>query len=175
MTDPVGASAVASATLRCWLCGVAIVYAAMSLTGVTTSSLGIEFLSVTPGEHASGVLVGTPRTIRIDEWNRGTPWLLGLVSRGDDGFASPLAFPDVALVAPTARDVPSALLHWEAVAAKAGAVLPDSLVFAAIWWFPSRSWPRCCRSGSRASALGPGSRSRRRLLFCSRLSTIGGR
>ena len=136
MTDPVGASAVASATLRCWLCGVAIVYAAMSLTGVTTSSLGIQFLSVTPGEHASGVLVGTPRTIRIDEWNRGTPWLLGLVSRGDDGFASPLAFPDVALVAPTARDVPSALLHWEAVAAKAGAVLPDSLVFAAIWWFP---------------------------------------
>ena len=41
--------------------------------------------------------------------------------------------------------------------------------------FRSRSWPRCCRSGSRASALGPGSRSRRRLLFCSRPSTIGGR
>ena len=136
MTDGRGASLAASSTLRLWLCGVAVVYAVLSIAGVTTSSLGVQYLSEAQGHNAPGVLVGTPRTIRIDEWNRGTPWLLGLMSRGNDGFASPLAFPDVALVAPTARDVPSALLHWEAVAARAAAVLPDSIVFAAIWWFP---------------------------------------
>jgi len=136
VTDGRGALLAASSTLRLWLCGVAVVYAVLSIAGVTTSSLGIQFLSETPRENAPGVLVGTPRAIRIDEWNRGTPWLLGLMSRRNDGFASPLAFPDVALVAPTARDVPSALLHWEAVAARAAAVLPVSIVFAAIWWFP---------------------------------------
>jgi hypothetical protein len=136
VTDPIGASPAPSSTLRRWLCGVAVVYIVLSLSGLTTSSLGIDYLSETRGEHAPGVLVGTPRFIRIDEWNRGTPWLLGLMARGDDGFASPLAFPDVALVAPTARDVPSALLHWEALAAKTASILPDSLVFAAIWWSP---------------------------------------
>jgi len=125
-----------SSTLRLWFCGVAAVYAALSLAAVTTSSLGVGYLSETRGENAPGVLVGTPRTIRFDEWNRATPWLLGLMSRGDDSFATPLAFPDVELVAPTARDVPSALLHWETVAAKAAVLLPDSVLFAAIWWFP---------------------------------------
>ena len=136
MSSGVGAQPATSSSLRLWLWGVAIGYVALSLAGVTTSSLGIQYLSESRGENAPGVLVGTPRSIRIDEWNRGTPWLLGLMSRGDDGFASPLAFPDVALVAPTARDVPSGLLHWEAVAAKAAAVLPETLVFAAIWWSP---------------------------------------
>jgi hypothetical protein len=122
--------------LRRWACAVAAAYAAVSLAGLTTSSLGINYLSETPDENAPGVLLGKPRIVRFDEWNRATPWLLGLMSRGNDGFASPLAFPDVALVAPTARDVPSALLHWEALAAKTAAVLPDSVVFAAIWWTP---------------------------------------
>ncbi len=136
MSSGVGAQPATSSSLRLWLWGVAIGYVALSLAGVTTSSLGIQYLSENRGENAPGVLVGTPRSIRIDEWNRGTPWLLGLMARGDEGFASPLAFPDVALVAPTARDVPSGLLHWEAVAAKGAAVLPETLVFAAIWWSP---------------------------------------
>jgi len=136
VTESVRAGVAASSALRLWLCCVATAFLALSLAGITTSSLGIPYLSVERGRDATGVVLGTPRAIRSDEYFRATPWLLGLMERGDDGFASPLAFADVALAAPTARDVPSALLHWEAVAAKAAAALPDSLVFAAIWWFP---------------------------------------
>ena len=136
MSDSIGARLASPPALRLWLCGVAAVYVLLTLTGVTTSSLAVPYLSESRGENAPGVLVGTPRIIRSDEYFRATPWLLGLMARGDDGFAPPLAFPDVALVAPTARDVPSALLHWEAVAAEAAGVLPDAPLFAAIWWFP---------------------------------------
>jgi len=123
-------------TLRLWIGCVAVVYVTLSIAGLTTSSLGTPALSERIGENAPGVLIGTPRGIRIDEWNRRTPWLLGLMARGDDGFLSPLSFPEVGLVAPTARDVPSAALHWEAVAAKVAPLLPDAMLFAAIWWFP---------------------------------------
>ena len=175
MSSGVGAQPATSSSLRLWLWGVAIGYVALSLAGVTTSSLGIQYLSETPrGERARSARRDAA-DIRIDEWNRGTPWLLGLMSRGDDGFASPLAFPDVALVAPTARDVPSGLLHWEAVAAKAAAVLPETLVFAAIWWFPVALVAALLPLWLSGSACVPRSPSLRRASSSSRRRSTGGR
>jgi hypothetical protein len=137
-TDPtLGAhAALDSSALRVWIAVVAAFYAAFSLAGLTGSSLATLRISERGVGDAPGVLMGVPREIRSDEYLRATPWELGLLARGDDGFASPLAYPDVALAAPTARDVPSALLHWEAVALTAGRWLPDEVVFAAVWWFP---------------------------------------
>ena len=123
-------------TLRIWFAVVAVAYVVVVLGGITTSSLGLPRLSETRGETAAGVITGTPRAIRSDEYLRGTPWALGLVARGSDDFASPLVYPEVALVAPTMRDLPSVLLHLEAVAFGLGGLLPDEMLYAAVWWFP---------------------------------------
>jgi hypothetical protein len=119
-----------------WFGFVALAYAIFVLGGVTTSSVGLQRLSETRGEPAAGVIAGTPRGIRADEYLRSTPWELGLLAHGSDDFATPLAHPAVALVAPTARDLPSAAMHLEAVALTLGLPLRDEIVFAAVWWLP---------------------------------------
>jgi hypothetical protein len=80
---------------------------------------------------------GQPRDIRTDEFFRSTPWSLGLMSAGGESFATPLAFPEIGLVASSARDPVSAAFHWEAVAYEwGGRWLPDEQLFAAVTWFP---------------------------------------
>jgi hypothetical protein len=122
--------------LRLWALAVAAVYVVLSVGGLTTSSLADAKLSETPGRYAPGLVAGEPRAIRADEYRRSTPWQLGLIARGSESFSTPLAHADVALVAASARGPAGVLLHPEAVALTAAGVLPDEMLFAAVWWLP---------------------------------------
>ncbi len=125
-----------SRPLRVWSVAVVAALSALSLLGITTSSLADAKLSETPGHYAPGLLTGDPRAIRADEYRRSTPWQLGLIARGSESFATPLAYPDVALVAASARGPAGVLLHPEAVLLTVGNALPASILFALVWWLP---------------------------------------
>ena len=60
MSESIGARLAASPALRLWLVGVAAVYVVLTLTGVTTSSLAVPYLSETRGENAPGVARRAP-------------------------------------------------------------------------------------------------------------------
>jgi len=122
--------------LRVWSGAVVAALSALSLLGITTSSLADTKLSETPGHYAPGLVTGDPRTVRADEYRRSTPWQLGLMARGGESFATPLAYPDVALVAASARGAAGILLHPEAVLLTSANFLPADILFALVWWLP---------------------------------------
>ena len=125
-----------SRPIRVWSVAVVATLVALSLFGITTSSLADAKLSETPGHYAPGLVTGEPRAIRADEYRRSTPWQLGLIARGSEAFATPLAYPDVSLVATSARGPAGVLLHPEAVLLTVGNVLPAEMLFAFAWWLP---------------------------------------
>ena len=122
--------------IRVWSVAVVATLVALCLFGITTSSLADAKLSETPGHYAPGLVTGEPRAIRADEYRRSTPWQLGLIARGSEAFATPLAYPDVALVATSTRGPAGVLLHPEAVLLTAGNFLPAEMLFAFVWWLP---------------------------------------
>lgn len=121
---------------RWWLLLVLVVYGVLTLGAVTTSSVGIPALRDDPEVRPPGLLVGPPRAIRSDEWVRSTPWKLGLIERGSDDFASPLAYPDVGLVATDSLGPVGTLLFFETTLTVLGGKVAAGPLFAATWWLP---------------------------------------
>ena len=63
------------AFLRRLFVGTILVLAVLSLANLTTSSIGLHVAGDQP--NSADVIFGEPRPIRSDEWNRGTPVVLG--------------------------------------------------------------------------------------------------
>lgn len=61
--------------LRRLFVGTVLVLAVLSLANLTTSSIGLHVAGDQP--NSADVIFGEPRPIRSDEWNRGTPVILG--------------------------------------------------------------------------------------------------
>ena len=66
---------------------------ALSLSGSSYSSIGIDQLRETPGEH-SGIMLGTPLSVRSDEWATSTPALLRVMATGSTDDLNPLTADD---------------------------------------------------------------------------------
>ena len=104
-------------------------YAAATLTGASTSSLGVELLREDPAAPL-GRQVGAARLIRSDEWLSQTPIELGVLARGTSTH-SPLAqSPD--LIYQTSDGGPfESVLFADSGLLRLGPWLPDEMLFAA--------------------------------------------
>ena len=113
-----------------------IVYLILTVSGATTSSMGISNLRQDPA-HPIGTQFGTPRVIRGDEWLVQTPLDLGRLASGGPATDSPLADdPDIVFQVPGSHPVQS-VVFFDANLLKLGGVLPQRMLFAAYWWFPT--------------------------------------
>jgi hypothetical protein len=116
---------------------VSTVYLVLVLAGITTSSIGVESLRDDPTESAQGLLAGSPRPIRSDDFLRSSPWSIGGLIDPDQDRYSRLAYPDVALVGNGAGGVLTRTLYTESTAfGLLGRGAPEQ-AFAAGWWFAS--------------------------------------
>jgi hypothetical protein len=111
-------------------------FIAISLLGVTNSSIGVEALSSGPST-TDGVVLGAPRTIRSDEWLRSSPWRAGTTIRSSEHFRTPLA-EDPSLATATPNDgLAEYIVFLDATAVGLlRPVLPDTMLFALYWWLP---------------------------------------
>ncbi|MCW2848815.1 MAG: hypothetical protein JWR90_2789 [Marmoricola sp.] len=104
-------------------------YLVVTLTGATTSSLGIGVLRTDPSQRP-GVTLGVARSIRSDEWFTQAPIELGVLSHGSP-VVSPLTHgPDLINQIPSGGFFET-LLFSEGNLLRLGAWLPDSMLFAA--------------------------------------------
>ncbi len=104
-------------------------YAAVVLSGATTSSLGAGPLRQDP-THPMGTLWGTPNGVRSDEWLTQTPIELNVLSLGHSS-SSPLAeAPDLIFQVASGQPVES-LFFFDSTLLRLGPWLPDAMLFAA--------------------------------------------
>lgn len=115
---------------------VAAFFGVLVLTGTTMSSLGIEQLRV-DGALDHGGMIGTPRAIRSDEYLRTSLWRIGALKDRDTSFETPLGADGELLTAMVTDGVVSRFVLAESFIADLGRVLPDSVVYALLWWAPS--------------------------------------
>jgi hypothetical protein len=109
-------------------------YLVVTLTGASTSALGISLLRADP-HHPLGTMLGVARPIRSDEFFTQTPIELGVLSHGSP-VVSPLSHgPDLIFQLPSGG-VFETLLFFEGNLLRFGAWLPDSMLFAAFRAFP---------------------------------------
>ena len=109
---------------------------ALSLTGVTASSLGLGSLRANPSVEDSSLLYGDPRYIRADEYARNTPWSMGIMADPEISFSSPLSA-DHTLISQTENEgLISQVVLFHSTILKLGPVLPDSQLFAFVYWLP---------------------------------------
>lgn len=113
-----------------------LVFATLILSGMTTSSIGISFLAEDP-EHPTAVQLGQPQWIRSDEYNVASPLWMSIMATGDVPTLSTLGAP-----AGFAHRFPSGgffetLVYFPYTLLRAGAFLPQPMVFSAVWWMPA--------------------------------------
>lgn len=112
-------------------------FVVLSLFGVTNSSIGVEMLDSAP-EAEDGVVLGSPRPIRSDEFLRTTPWRLGTTLSSPDAFQSPLTTdPSLAAATPNDGFVEYVVFLDATIVELLGPILPDTFLFAAYWWLPT--------------------------------------
>lgn len=111
-----------------------LVYLVLSLSGSSYSSIGIDQLRETPGEH-SGIMLGTPLSVRSDEWATSTPALLRVMATGSTDDLNPLTADDQFLHSLPAGAVSSVVVldRWML---QLGPWLPDEILYSAALWFP---------------------------------------
>lgn len=111
-----------------------VVYLALAVTGASYSSIGIDQLRETPGEH-SGVMLGTPLTERSDEWATSTPGLLRVMTTGSTDDLNPLTADEQFLNQLPGGPVSTVILldRW---ALQLGPWLPDHVLYSATLWLP---------------------------------------
>jgi hypothetical protein len=114
--------------------GPLLVYAVLALTGASYSSIGIDLLRETPGEH-SGIMLGTPQSVRSDEWATTTPSVLRVLATGSTDDLNPLTADDQFLNAQPSGPVTRVVLldRW---VLELGPWLPDAVLFSAALWVP---------------------------------------
>src|SRR6478752_383423 len=103
-----------------------LIYLLLSLTGTNYSSIGVDALREHPGEQ-SGIMLGTPQTVRSDEWATTSPYVLRVLATGtaDDQFLN---------AQPTG--VVTHLVLPDRWFLELGPWLPDAVLFSAALWFP---------------------------------------
>lgn len=104
-------------------------YAAATLTGASTSSLGIALLRQDPTAPL-GRQVGGPRAIRSDEWLTQAPIELGVLARGSSSH-SPLAQSPDLIYQTSDGGVFESVLFLDGTVLRLGPWLPDAVLFAA--------------------------------------------
>lgn len=108
-------------------------YAAMVLSGATTSSLGLLHVAL---HHPAARMIGQPLAIRSDEWLTETPIELATLAHGAS-MTSPLAHgPDLIYQVSSGSPIES-ILFLEGNLLRLGQWLPDAMLFAA---FRGYSW-----------------------------------
>jgi hypothetical protein len=123
-------------TVDRWLTvAVVILYVVLVLAGVTTSSIGASSLRADP-EEAHTDTIGDVQWIRSDEYNVNTPIALSVVATGSGPTLSPLSAP-AEVVQRYALGFFQSVAYPDIWLLRAGAFLPDHMVFAAYWWLPS--------------------------------------
>lgn len=111
-----------------------LTYIALSLTGITTSSLGYDVFREDPS-HPIGFMVGEAQKIRSDEWRTATPIELGVLARGTP-LPSPLSQgPDLIYQVPSGSTFES-LLFFDGNLLRLGRWFPEAVLFAAFRWLP---------------------------------------
>jgi hypothetical protein len=113
-----------------------VVYLVLSLSGATTSSLGVHALRESQA-HPHGTTIGTPEPIRSDEYMTETSIGLGKIAAGPDGTSNPLSVPANYFQQFPSGPVSAVVFLDGSVAQLLGPVLPDEMLFAAKWWLPT--------------------------------------
>jgi hypothetical protein len=109
---------------------------ALSLTGITASSLGLGSLRANPSVEDTNLLYGDPRYIRADEYARNTPWSMGIMADPEISYSSPLSA-DHTLISQTENEgLVSQVVLFHSTILKLGPVLPDNQLFAFSYWLP---------------------------------------
>lgn len=108
-------------------------YFLLSLTGVTTSSIGMAHL--TQEGVTSPPMFGEPRVIRSDEYNANTPIQLSILATGGAPTLSPLS-EDAGLVQRFASGPVSSIVFFDNAILTGATFLPEAVRFAALWWLP---------------------------------------
>lgn len=111
-----------------------IVYLALSVAGVTQSSIGADVLREDPTDPA-GVMIGSALTIRSDEFLTSTPIDIGVTATGSTATLNPLAESQAFFTQLPSGPV-SSLVLFDGTALRAGTFLPDQMLVAARWWLP---------------------------------------
>ena len=121
--------------LGIWERVVVVGYVVLVLAGITTSSVGSPPLLDDPSAPP-GLIVGSPDSIRSDEFVRSTPWISGIMKAGGPSFSTPLTYRDSALVATPLGGPFTTLLYPDTrLVVSVGKWLP-SQALAAGWWLP---------------------------------------
>jgi hypothetical protein len=115
---------------------VALVFGALILTGTTMSSIGIGQLRADGRSEGAG-MIGTPRSIRSDEFLRTSVWRIGALEDRDMSFGTPLGSDGEFLTAMVTRGVVGRVVLFESLLADLGRFVPDQIAFALLWWAPS--------------------------------------
>ena len=119
--------------LRVWWALVVVVWAALTITTTTMSSMGSY---ASPPAIDSGVVFAQAQPLRSDEYARVTPLMLGLQAAGDTSFLTPLTNdPFITSSIPPGALTLETLVFPEMGAQALGSFLPDGPLFAFGFWF----------------------------------------
>ena len=113
---------------------VAFVWLLLSGLTVTTSSIGA--FGVATDSEVSGLVAGTPKTIRGDEFARNTPLLLGVMESGSTNFVTPLTNQPFLTTGIPSTNVVEMAIFPERALLRLGPILPDGAAFSFVFWFP---------------------------------------
>lgn len=117
---------------QAWSCVVLLVWGLLAATGVTTSSVGL--FDITEGD--TGVVAGTPKNVRSDEFARWSPLWMGMENDGNTSFTTPLGSEPFLSSALPSQDPVEFLLFPDRGLLALGPVLEDGPLFALVFWFP---------------------------------------
>lgn len=112
-----------------------IAYLILSLAGITTSSIGIDYLRADP-ENPIGVQIGASQDMRSDEFWTESPIWLGQMARGGAEDPTPLSVSNDFFAQLPAGPASSVVFLDGTILGLSG-VIPDNVLFAAKWWLPS--------------------------------------
>lgn len=109
-----------------------LVFVLLCLGGVTTSSLGALRATSHPVAHQ----IGTPETIRSDEYMTESAITLGWITSGGHDVSDPLSVPPNFFAQLPSGPV-SSITFFDGTLLRLGPWLPDAWLFAAKWWLPT--------------------------------------
>ena len=133
-TDAARGSGAGSRGLRIWWVAVGVVWAVLTISGLTLSSMSTY---VSDPATDSGVIAGQAQPLRSDEYARLTPLMLGVQTGQGTDFLTPLTNQPF-----VASSMPSGVVWLESLVfpemglqRAAGGWLPDAAIFSFAFWF----------------------------------------